>query len=204
MNSPHGRVLGLFFTWSSNDVVEGEKWLAKITSLAPVAMNGVQWITPLAWLETISAFLPKTVSGQISSITFKELTSEVIDVMAAYASKLIPDPQVMMGIHQFRGPSATPKDNSVFAARMPHCIIEILTIPAAAENLEAALTWGREFRGALAKTSAENILPTTYMALVPPGELDMAKVYGKNWPFLQELKRAHDPSNVFRTALAQF
>ena len=203
-NSPAGPLLGLFFTWSSNDVAEGEKWLAKISTLAPVATNSVQWISPLAWLETIGAFLPKTATGSFWSISLKELTSEAVEVIGAYTSKIIADPQVMMGIHEFRGPSATPKDNSVFSARTPHYMVEIICTPVASENLEAALAWGREFRDALARTNAENVLPERYIALTGPDEVDMAKMYGEHWPFLQQLKKERDPLNVFRTALAQF
>lgn len=204
LNPPSGPTLALFFAWSSNDTVEGEKWLAKITSLAPLATSNVQWISPATWLDVVNTLVPKRVSGRMWSVIFKELTDEVLDVICAHVEKITPDPHVMMTIHELRGPSAILKENSVFSARTPHHMIEILTIPPSPENLEAALTWGREFRDALARTSSENILPETYMALTAPDELDMAKMYGKHWPFLQELKRARDPLNVFRNALAQF
>ena len=204
LNSPKGPTFGLFFAWTSNDAAEGEKWLAKITSLAPVATNNVEWITPVAWLEKAGALFASSGSGRIWTINLKRLTSEVVDVIGAYISKMTPDPGVTMAIHELRGPSATPKDNSVFTARTAHHMFEIITLPTASENLEAALAWGREFRDALAKTNAENILPATYVALTAPDELDMAKMYGEHLPFLQDLKKARDPANVFKTALAQF
>lgn len=203
-NTPHGPAFCGFFVWSSNDVAEGEKWLSKLSSLAPIAMNTVQWTTPAAWLESVGRTMPERVSGRMWTVSLQEITDEVLDVMTAHCRNITPDPQVLMSLHQCRGPSASPKENSVFSPRVPHYLVEILTVAQAAEKAEDALAWGRDFRDALAKMDARNVLPETYLSMTAPDELDMAKIYGGNYQFLRGLKDARDPSNVYRTALARF
>ncbi|KAL4965073.1 FAD-binding oxidoreductase [Aspergillus stella-maris] len=196
--------LAVFFSWNSSDHIEGQEWLDKISSLAPVMVNTVGPITPLAFMAEVSKFVPKSTQGRMYTISLREITDEVAAVIADFTARIPSDPHLLFDIHQLRkeSPSAHPNADSVFIAREPHYVVEICTIVANDENLEDALTWGREFQDALKKTEAANILPASYLSFLPREEIEPEKIFGSNLQFLKELKWKVDGGNVFKAAIS--
>lgn len=205
INSPTGRTFGLLFLWSSSDIETGKIWLDKILSLAPVAMHTVTTTTLAEWLKVIGTVVPQQCYGPILSVNLRSLTPEVVDVIATHAEQMHPDPSVMFGIHELRGPATTQggHPDSVFAERSAHFMLEILPTVTSPENLDAAVKWGTAFHEALSKTNPDNLLPTVYLPFVSPEALDIRQIYQEQYDALVQLKREYDPKNVFKFALAQ-
>ncbi|KAL4798603.1 FAD-binding domain-containing protein [Aspergillus venezuelensis] len=196
--------LAVFFSWNSPDHTEGRKWLDKISSLAPVMVNTVAPITPLAFMAEVSKFVPKSTQGRMYTISLREITDEVAAVIGEYTAKIPSDPHILFDVHQLRkeSPSAQPNADSVFIAREPHYVVEICTIVADAKNLEGALAWGREFQQALQKTDAANILPASYLSFLPRDEVEHEKIFAGELEFLKQLKGRTDKKNVFKAAIS--
>ncbi|KAL3470008.1 FAD-binding domain-containing protein [Aspergillus californicus] len=193
-------IFGALFTWGSADFEKGKQWLEKVSSLAPSVANTVHPATPQAWLEEADKMVAQSTQGRLWTISLRKVTDEIAQVIGKYAASFPADPHVLFSIHELRKstPSAQPSTGSVFSVREPHCVFEICTIVDNKELLESALAWGREFQAALEKTSADNIVPASYLSFIAPGDFDQAKVFGQNVSFLRALKERVDPGNVFK------
>jgi hypothetical protein len=194
----------VLFVWSSPDLSEGHKWLDKIKSLGPFIASTVQETTPRGCLEDAAQHFAKSTQGRMWTISLRTITDQVADVIAHYTSRMPPDPHILFDMHELRAcsPSARPNPHSVFSAREPQFAVEINTIVEDAEKLEEALNWGREFRDALRKTSAENLFPVQYLSFMREEEVDHENVFGEQVSFLRGLKERFDPDNVFKAAIS--
>ncbi|KAJ0423006.1 hypothetical protein BJY00DRAFT_310605 [Aspergillus carlsbadensis] len=194
----------VLYVWSSPNLTEGYKWLDKIKSLGPFMASTVHETTPQGCLSEADRHFAKSTQGRMWTISLRRITDEVADVIARYTSKMPADPHILFDMHELRAcsPSARPNAESVFSAREPHFAVEINTIVQHGEKLEEALAWGREFRDALRKTSAENILPVQYLSFTREEEVNHEKVFGEHVSFLRGLKKRLDPDNVFRAAIS--
>ncbi|RDW65915.1 FAD-binding oxidoreductase [Aspergillus mulundensis] len=201
----------LIVTWTSPDHSAGQEWINRIATLTPsatVTANTVQSTAPKAWADEVSKLVATNVQGRMYTISLRQITQEVSDVIARYTSpeKMPRDPALLFDMHELRSvsPSANHKTDSVFNAREPHFVVEICAIAANPENLETVLKWGEEFQGALKRTDRGNILPASYISFLAREEIErnMGGVFGGHLGFLTELKRRLDPVNVFRAAIS--
>ncbi|KAL2844092.1 hypothetical protein BJY01DRAFT_248337 [Aspergillus pseudoustus] len=194
----------VLFVWSSSNLDVGYKWLEKIKTLSPCIASTVQETTPRGCLEDADRHFAKTTHGRMWTISMKQITEEVARVIAQYTAKMPDDPHILFDMHQLRAcsPSARPNNDSVFSAREPHFEFEINTIVEDQGKLQVALAWGEDFREALRRTSAENIMPVQYLSFMREEEVDHSRIFGEHLPFLQELKRNLDPDNVFNAAIS--
>ncbi|KAL2823868.1 hypothetical protein BDW59DRAFT_162837 [Aspergillus cavernicola] len=153
--------------------------------LAPVMAQTVQLSTPAAWLEEADKLVAKTTQGRMWTITMRQITDEVVQVIAQYTKNMPADPHKLFDMHELRGgsPSARPNQDSVFSTHEPHFVFEI-------------------FCEALEKTSADNIVPTSYLPFLTAEEVDHDQVFGDNLEILRGLKGKLDPKNVFRAAIS--
>jgi len=77
----------------------------------------------------------------------------------------------------------------------------MIATSAESRDAQEALEWVTNFERDLRHTSAENILPGTYISLTPPEDLDLSKIYGSNLETMLDLKKEYDPENVFKLAV---
>jgi FAD/FMN-containing dehydrogenase len=116
----------------------------------------------------------------------------------------------MFSLHQLRhGPSTEGSGSevsSVFAAREPHYMLEILGYAAVASAQEEAEKWAAQMAAEIQEVDPENVLPTAYISLYnarrggsPDKVLD--KVYQANAEVVRALKARFDPGNLFRLAV---
>ncbi|CEL10919.1 hypothetical protein ASPCAL14026 [Aspergillus calidoustus] len=195
----------VLFVWSSPGLDEGYKWLAKIKSLGPFIASTVQETTPRGCLEEAERHFAKSTQGSMWTISLRSITDEVANVIAHYTTNMPSDPHILFDMHQLRvcSPCARPKElKSVFSAREPHFAVEINTIVEDGRKLGDALAWGRDFRDALRKTSAENIFPAQYLSFMREEEVDHSKIFGDHLSFLRGLKERLGPGNVFKAAIS--
>ncbi|KAL5337944.1 hypothetical protein BJX70DRAFT_388952 [Aspergillus crustosus] len=144
------------------------------------------------------------ISAPAPTLALLCITDEVANVIAHYTSNAPKEPHIIYDVHQLRAtsPSAKPNPDAVFSTREGHFVHEITAVVQDEKNLEAAQTWGREFQEALQKTSADNILPASYVSYLTREEFNHDKIFGEHLPFLRELKTKYDPENVFKEAIS--
>ena len=199
-----GRAFIVGFVWSSSDFEEGRQWLEKISSLGNVLFSNVKETTIPEWMKEGEAFVPKSAYGCNLSVNVRELTEEVNQVIAEQVLKMPNDPATLFKIQDLRGPSASPRDDSVFGTRTPHYIIEFISTSSEASLAPEAWEWAIGFREALKGTDAQNVLPTAYISLTPPAEATLEMVYQEYRDKLVEIKERYDPKNIFKHALPNF
>ena len=124
--------------------------------------------------------------------------------MAQEIPKMPDDPATIFSTHQLRRPSAKTNDESVFGARTPHYLFDLVSISSDAGRARISWDWAKNFRDALQSSDPQNVLPTTYICLTHPAEASLEMIYQENRDKLVEIKKRYDPDNVFRHALPQF
>ncbi|OJJ99576.1 hypothetical protein ASPACDRAFT_28881 [Aspergillus aculeatus ATCC 16872] len=205
-NLPHGKTLVVLFVWASSDIKTGQSWAEKISALAPVAHYAVQPTTPLTYLTNTDRMVPSHTRGRVRTISLKRLSEEVLDVISTGVLKMPTDPHTFVAMHELRTgtPSAQGHSDSVFPAREAHFVFEIIGNAQREENLDLATAWGQDFWNELSRTDQENVLPSTYLSLTAPEEVQMSRTFGENYAWLVEMKGKHDPRGVFAAATARF
>lgn len=203
MNSPEGKVFAIYMVWSSSNLEEGQKWANKVAALAPVAVNNVIPTTILDFNKLAASFTQKKTYGTIFCPGFYELTTEVVSVMGVYADNQPDYTGLAFGIHELRSEAPREFTNSVFNARDPHFLIEIVPMVSSAERFDEMLDWGQRFYDALMKTDPANIYPISYIPLTPNERLDTKIVYGDRYETLKSVKEQYDPHNVFKHTIVQ-
>jgi hypothetical protein len=204
VNTPFGKVFSALFVWSSNDLDLGYVWLEKIKSLGDVIHESVVPRTIQEWLDDSGAFVPKSAYGGNCTVSIRSFTNEVIATVAEHIGRMPTDPATLFSAHQLRGKSASPRADSVFGARAPHYVFELIATSSTQEQAQVSWEWATNFRDAVRQTTADNVCPFTYISLTPPSDANYAAMYGPGWERLVELKNRYDPDNVFRYAMPQF
>ncbi|GKZ32400.1 hypothetical protein AbraIFM66950_001766 [Aspergillus brasiliensis] len=208
-NSPHGRVFGVIFTWSHPDLEEGQRWVEKISSLAPLLMSTVAPTTIPEWFAGNGALVPERGYGSPQTHNIRRINPAVAEVIGRHVALMPSDPGTMFSIHQLRGESAGEDvertKNSVFGTREPHYMIEVLGFATDEHGVAASEHWAVNMAKEIALVDEGNVLPTAYvsvmkLAAVKPGET-AKKVFGANAEVVRTLKQRFDPEDVFALAV---
>lgn len=192
--------------WSGDDTEEGKYWSNQIASLAPVLMSTVGETTIPEWFAGNAAMVPSSVYGSSRTLNLYSVTPEVAEAIGRNLTTLPTDPGTMISMHQLRGPSAAPKDNSVFATREPHYMLEIVGFAVVEDRKGEAEHWASNIAEAVSKTDGGNILPTTYISLysAPEREVDpLSQFYGSHAEEILSLKKEYDPEGFFHWTVPQ-
>ncbi|KAJ5128222.1 hypothetical protein N7448_001940 [Penicillium atrosanguineum] len=198
MNGPVGKSLVVLFMWASADTEEGQKWLSRISSWGPVAVNTVT-VQSLADFNAITdSMVPKHTYGTMYSLCLHQLTPEVLDVIAEHAPLQPNNPEVIFTAHEVRAEALKPSLTNVFINRIPHFTIEVIPMAASAEKLEENLVWAQKFIAALKSTDPRNFVQSNYPPLTSTNDLDLKMYYGSYYNDLKKIKQQYDPDNVFK------
>lgn len=162
--SPQGKAFAVSFLWSSDDEEKGQRYLARIEKFGTIVMNSVVPTTVSQYLDTMALFVPSKAHGTVSSINVHEMTAEIIEVIAINLQQMPSSSGTALVINELRGPSATPKDNSIFASREPHFIIEFFATTAKEEDAKEGKLWIDKFRKEIQGTSSQNIMTSSYLS----------------------------------------
>ena len=158
MNGQAGKCFLVLFVWASDDTKEGQKWLSRIASWGPVAMNTVTVQSLAAFNAITDSLLPKNAYGSIYSLCLHQLTPEVLDVMAEHAPLQPNNPEVIFGVHELRAEAPRPSLSNCYVNRVPHFTTEVIPMAASAERLEENLAWAQKFIVALKSTDPGNFV----------------------------------------------
>lgn len=203
IDGPEGRFFTVFVMWSSPDLEEGQKWVDKVAELAPTAVRNVAPTTILEFSEVAATLTEKKSYGTIFCPGFYDLTPEVVHVIGTYAQNRPNHPGPALGIHELRAEAPRESANSVFNARDPHFLIEILPLSSFPEVFEELREWGQRFYEALMNTDPANIYPISYIPLNPDERLDFEIIYGDHYETLKKVKQQYDPENAFKYSIVR-
>lgn len=201
VNSPAGRVLGVEVLWSSPDHETGRLYVDEIAALAnPIRTSIVETTVP-EWMQASTAVVSPQAYGTSRTVSVRNLTEEVADIIARIIAKMPTDRATAFSIHGLRGSSALPNAESVFGAREPHFVLELIATASDLASAETSQAWAVKFRDKLLRSAYENILSGSWVPLTPTDEISLLKTYGPHCETLLELKRKHDLRNVFKLSV---
>jgi hypothetical protein len=127
VNTPNGRAFLLGFLWSSDDHEEGRAYLAEIEALGSAVLNTVESKTIAEYSEGNSQMVPPNAYGTLKSLNIRKMTPEAVAVMGRNVEKMPSALGVALSIHELRGPSTAPSDQSVLGSREPHFVLELVS-----------------------------------------------------------------------------
>ncbi|RAH69808.1 FAD-binding oxidoreductase [Aspergillus aculeatinus CBS 121060] len=207
INAPPGRLFGTIVVWTGDDLDEGKRWADRVAQLGIAIMNTVAPTAIPDWFRGNGAMVPTSVYGSSRTANVRQITPELAETLGASLEKMPADPATMLSVHQLRGPSATPTRDSVFAAREPHLMLEILGCVTAEDLQEEAEKWASDMLASVHGTQAQNLLPGAYVSLHCEGaqticvEDRVKKLFGEFADEVVALKEKHDPKNLFAHAV---
>jgi hypothetical protein len=198
-NTPTTRLYGISVMWSSDDLERGRFWVEKLACLGIIIANTVSIRNISDWMADNGAAVPLNVYGSARTHNLRQITPQVAEIIGHYITEMPSNPATVFSIHQLRGPSAAPKQNSVFATREPHYMLEILGYATVVEDRGKAEKWGVDFARALEESGEGNILPTRYISLDGSDEAhSITRLFGSNTQEVLALKKEYDPNHVFK------
>jgi hypothetical protein len=196
---PKKWAMGVWFGWSSPDLDAGRKYLERLTKLtagADFASIREQGNTEVS--EMVGAFAKYGVQGMdaVTAINFGDMSGKPAEVLGNFFNE---SPAADQGnaiiLHEARGASVEPQEESCFGARQPHWVVQIVCASLQAENVGASTRLSRKLYSAL--KAAGEALEVTYASLAQTKDTDMSKQFGKDYEFVMSLKNKYDPDGMF-------
>lgn len=195
-----GKVLGAIATWVSDDHAQGREWIDRIAGLGTCVMNATASKTPSQYAADNEKIAPYGVHGRSYTLSVRAHTAETAVVLAEHSAR-VPAGGCMISVHSLRGPKPSPvAGGSVFGAREPHHVIEIVAMGTDPALEQDALAWGRGLLADLRARVVDNVIRSSYISLLDYDDADVADIYNEHLPALVALKNKYDPGNVFRNA----
>ena len=206
---PHlGRVFAIGATWASDDQAEGRRWIDRIAALVgPCIVNDPKPTSVAAYAEFNESLVTFGSFGRCYTLNLARLTPAVAGVLAKHTAAL-PGGGIGLAVHTLREQPAVsgtaPPPPSVFGARVPHHMVELVAATAAPELEVSGAEWAARVLRELREVDPGNVLESSYVSLVGArgdDDADYRKIYGGHYDVLVELKRKYDPRNVFKYAV---
>ncbi|KAH7417867.1 hypothetical protein BKA64DRAFT_612641 [Cadophora sp. MPI-SDFR-AT-0126] len=188
-------MLSMAFSWVSEDLEEGRKWLERIKGLGNVMMDMVSETSLKKWSDMMGPMLPPPSYNHSRSFFINKMTPAAVDILSSAVEK-IPD-GVQFGIGNFfvRGEAIEPRPDSSYRLREPYVFVHALAPVLDPARAEEAVKWPE---GIHEKMEEEGLIKANYLAILDEG-LSVEKCFGKeNFDRLRALKKEVDPENVFR------
>jgi FAD/FMN-containing dehydrogenase len=121
-----------------------------------------------------------------------------IDAVLRFTATMLPYPS-MIGFQRLHGAGArVPTDATAFPHRYEHYVVWISPVEEDAALDEAMIQWTQECWEALRPHADRAVYVNALDDGAVEGDIRVQEAYGANYPRLQKLKRATDPTNFFR------
>jgi FAD binding domain/Berberine and berberine like len=176
---------------------EGEQALAPLKAAVTPALDLVQPMPYAALQQMLDAGNPTGIREYFKIDWLKQLPDEAVEVVLEHAERMpVPFAQIILAP---MGGAVSRTDNSALALTVPDVpwAYFSLTMWMDPDEDDRNVAWTRGFAEAMGPFGiGREALPN----FIPPGE-DRSHIrdsYGENYARLVELKRAWDPSNLFR------
>jgi hypothetical protein len=199
-NDPEfGQVFCCLFLWASSDLEQGEKYHRVIRGFGNPVVDTVKETTAREWLQFIEGAVPSGVHGGVRTVSVRQMTDSVIDVIGESLPEMATDPSTSLAIQELRGPSTRDDGSSFFINREEHFLLELVGSVQYPENLQKAQSWIQSLYSKL--SSEPDALALRYIALSPTDTESQRAAYGDKWEELRSLKRKYDPSGRFNLSV---
>lgn len=197
-----GRVVLAFVMWSDEDHVKGQEWIDRIAGFGDCILQNIGPNKLGDFMRANDKSFAYGAYGHNNTVSVRGFTPKVREIIARYTDEF-PTPWNGFCTHLFSGPSAKPYSNSVFSPRFEHVVFEIFSaIPDSDESQVAkSIAWGKAFKKELIENVPEDVIGAGFAALLTPEDTDLRKLYAENYDFLIDLKKKHDPHNIFKNTI---
>ena len=191
----HGTEVVILAALYAGDMAAGEKALAPLRDFGnPIA----DVISPHPFTGFQAAFDPLLTPGARNywkSHDFLEMSDELIDTLLKYVETL-PDPQCEVFVAQMGGATnRVPADATAYRHRDAEFIMNVHGRWDDAKNDDRCITWCRELFDAATPFATGGV----YVNFMTEEESQRVQsAYGDSYERLVQLKKAYDPTNMFR------
>ncbi|KAF7327985.1 D-lactate dehydrogenase [Mycena kentingensis (nom. inval.)] len=204
VNSPMGRLFAVMVSWTSSDEATGRAWTAKIAALGTAVHNDFGPLSLSALLNNVAKVVPPYALGVGSrAVSVRKMSPGVVEVIGKHLALMPADFGAAISVHELKGKSAVPTDSSVFGAREPHFMIELIATVLDGANADEVKAWGTAFAAELmeAARASGDLLEAPWVPMTPDEHIDLKALYGRHYETVVGLKRKFDKDNFFKYAL---
>jgi FAD/FMN-containing dehydrogenase len=190
----HGKeivVLAIFYGRQNGD---GEKLIAPLRRFGKAHGEHIGVQPYVQWQRAFDPLLTPGARNYWKSHNFRELRDEALDTMIAFAKKF-PSPQCEIFIGHIAGAAnRVPVDAMAYGHRDARFVLNVHGRWSDAKDDATCIGWARAFFDATAPYASGG----AYVNFMTEDEAGrVAAAYGANYARLAEIKRQHDPENVF-------
>lgn len=193
-----GKVLAVGATWTAANHADGREWIAKIANLGNCLMNNPEPRAVKDYVEFNETLITFGSYGRGYTLNIQRYTRQTAEVLAHYTAS-IPGGGIAMSLHMLRAPA--PGEPSVFGSRVEHHMVELVAMTPVQDLEVKGAEWARGLMRDLKKSDPENIIESSYVALLGEDDSDYRMIYGSHYEELVPLKKKYDPDNVFKHAV---
>lgn len=188
--------------WASPDHDEGWRWVRRLEALAPSpVLNTVAAGTLARCIADNQALASFPVHGRNVTLSVRGYTDKVVDIIARHTAEL-PARGAGFCVHHVDGRAVRPSEDSVWGPRgVEHLVLEFISATVDEASVDRCAAWASAFRGDFVENAPEDVLEGGWAAMVPDDETDVTKMFAGNSQFVLDLKRKHDPHNVFNNTV---
>jgi FAD/FMN-containing dehydrogenase len=195
LTGPDGQLAVALAACFCGAVDDGENALRPLRSI-PGSVADLFRPMPYTAVQTMfDAAFPGGMRHYWKSGFLEHVSQEAVEVMVAFMRRK-PSPSTAVIIQQLHGSAArVPVAATAFPHRRSQYDCGIYSVWSDAAESDANIEWTREFYGSLQPHLGEGVYVN---GLGDDGEARIKAAYGPNYGRLVSIKRAYDPSNLFR------
>ena len=191
----HGKEVIVLPMFYAGDPRHGEKLIAPLREFGNAHGEHVGAMSYVAWQQAFDPLLTPGARNYWKSHNFTELKDGAIDTALEFVTKL-PSPECEIFIGLIAGaPNRVPDDATAYAGRDANFVMNVHARWQTAEEDQACVGWARRYFEA-SKPFASGGAYVNFMTADESERVPAA--YGANYRRLADIKKKHDPENVFR------
>nr|CEG04614.1 unnamed protein product [Fusarium clavum]CEG05800.1 unnamed protein product [Fusarium clavum] len=194
-----GVVFGAMVTWHGESKDEGRAWIKKFASAGTCVIEATQESTLTEMLEKNEKLVTWPSYGRVITLNVKQLTAKSIAVLAKHCPHA-PGGRLIFSYHTLRSVQE-PAQKSIFGTQTRHHMLEIYAVVPDSNVAEKRVRWAAQVKAEIQAEDADNILESSYISFGSNDDVDLKKVYGRQYSTLLALKRNYDANNVFKHAV---
>ena len=190
----HGHEIVVLAICYCGDIGSGEKAITPLRGFGKAHGEHIGAMPYVQWQQAFDPLLTPGARNYWKSHNFRELRDESLDTTIAFARKL-PSPQCEIFIAHLAGAAnRVPTDATAYSHRDARFVMNVHGRWDAAAQDANGIAWARAFFDATAPYASGG----TYVNFMTEDESSrVTAAYGANYARLAEIKKRHDPENVF-------
>jgi FAD/FMN-containing dehydrogenase len=190
----HGKEIVVLAIFYGGDIKEGEKLIAPLRRFGKAHGEHIGAQPYIQWQQAFDPLLTPGARNYWKSHNFRELGDEALDAMIRYAKKL-PSPQCEIFIGHIAGAAnRVPADAMAYGHRDARFVMNVHGRWTDTTHDATCIGWARAFFEATAPYASGG----AYVNFMTEDESSrVAAAYGANYARLADIKKRHDPDNVF-------